>query len=204
MTRTQGLLLDTLTPVRDISMSYLLEEMGRALDRNFEVITDPMRRDENGNLEKWSVLGLPVRSDLETRVNGSQAYFDISEDLFIEFDPLMLRLQNDAPVSISPFKWSDMQVALTTQSAPKNWKPLRQWYLEAFQERFDRDSPDIHGVVHSLNGPYGGPENWQFSVDLGTANVDVISDLLTALNALNATRVEIFGVETSMENMPAS
>jgi hypothetical protein len=191
--------LDTLTPVRDIFLSHLLEEMGRALDRNFQVETDPVRREPSGELSKTGPLGLPMRGDFSTTVNGEQSYFDITEELFVEFDPLMVRLDNNAPVSIAPFKWNQLQAIVHTRHGNPNWQPIRRWYLEAFQSRFDEDSPEFHGVIHRISGPEGGPNRWRFEIDLGTANVDVIADMLEALNAVDVTHVELFGAESARE-----
>lgn len=199
MTRTQGLLLDILTPVRDIFLSHLLEEMGKALDRDFEVETDVVRRDDKGELEKSGPLGLPQRADMAMKTGRDRRYFDITDDLFVEFDPLMLRLTNGAPVSIAPFKWNQLQAVVNTKTETPDWQPVRRWYLEAFQSRFDEDSPEFHGVVHRLTGPEGKETSWRFEVDLGTANVDSVADLLEAFSTVDCTKVELFGAESADE-----
>ncbi|MEM6679387.1 MAG: hypothetical protein AAF675_16105 [Pseudomonadota bacterium] len=71
------------------------------------------------------------------------------------------------------------------------WLPLRRWYLEWFQSRFSDEAPDLEGALHALEGPVEDPAGWRFTIDLGSAPVEALSDLVLALSATGAARVRI-------------
>ncbi|MBB5515115.1 hypothetical protein FHS89_001125 [Rubricella aquisinus] len=202
MTRTQGVLLDVLTPVRDIFLSRLLEEMASALDKGFECETDVLRRIPSGSVERAGSLNLPERYDLATEVRGDTATFDVTDSLVVRFDPFSLQLGNGANVRISPFQWNDLHVAVELRrGVTPNWQPIRRWYLEAFQVRFDEDTPEFHGVIHRLTGPEKVGATWVFNLDLGTASVDCLTDLFDALEQCQAANIELFGAEDDRERV---
>lgn len=197
MTRTQGLLLDILTPVRDIFLSRMLEEMAAALDRNHEVQTDVVRREETGGaLDRTGPFKLPVRADLATDTRSGRKFYDIDDDLMVEFDPLVTAMPKGGEVQISPFRWNHLQVDVRiAEDRGPDWQPLRRWYLEGFQPRFDEDTPEFQCVLHRLSGPSGAGPDYRFEIDLGTASVDAIPDLLEALEQCGARRVMLFGAD---------
>lgn len=200
MTRTQGVLLDVLTPVRDIFLSRLLEEMASALDKGFECETDVLRRNTAGKIERIGALSLPERFDLATEVRGDTATFDVTDSLVIRFDPFDLTLSSGTHVRISPFQWNNLHLVVELQGIDEpDWQPIRHWFLEAFQIRFDEDTPEFHGAIHRLNGPTKVGKAWVFNLDLGTASVDCLTDLFTALEQCNAKAVELSGAEDDRE-----
>ncbi|MGB0497324.1 MAG: hypothetical protein ACPGID_03210 [Rubricella sp.] len=204
MTRTQGVLLDILTPVRDIFLSRLLEEMADALERGFECDTDVVRRDERGDLYRSGPLHLPERYDLATDAGRERATFDVEDSLVVRFDPMNLTLSNGAPVTILPFQWNAVVVAVDLEEGKPDWGGVRRWYLENFQSRFDEDTPEFHGAIHRLQGPEGGPRSWRMTLDLGTASVDCLADLLEAFAVMGAQRVSLSGAEEETERVDAT
>ncbi|MEL6678057.1 MAG: hypothetical protein AAFQ51_05075 [Pseudomonadota bacterium] len=197
MTRTQDVLLDILNPVRDIYLSRILEEMSAALDRDFVCKTDMPRRTHGGEMLRSGALNLPERYDLYTEHNGHPRAFDVEDGLQVRFDPVFTRLKNGAPVSISPFRWNALPIYVVVGDQGTDWQPVRHWFLEAFQPRFEDDTPEFHGVIHRCHGPVAKGSGWTFEVDLGSAPVDCLTDLLTALDACHATKVSLGTVTTS-------
>ncbi|WP_316015784.1 hypothetical protein [Roseobacter sp. HKCCA0434] len=170
-----------LSPVRDLSLSAVLEELSRAAFHGYDCQTDIGVRDKDGALERTLLLNLPRRYDLRARRQDRTSCIDVVDGRIIGFDPHDLTLDDGTCVRIRAFKWNDACFRFRTNDARPDWRPVRRWYLEAFQKRFG-DNPDFAGTVHSLADPIRHLDGrWELRVDFGSAPVAALGDFLMSL-----------------------
>ncbi|MEM7566628.1 MAG: hypothetical protein AAF321_05290 [Pseudomonadota bacterium] len=279
MNRRDIRLIDVLEPVRDLSVSELLEAMARSLDAGHDVHAEPKTRNQAGQPLREGRLALPSRYDLLVRHKGGALPREIQGGSLLHFEPITLVEPDGFVCVIGPFRWDAAHVIVEdavrpassgndprgagfdiiadqsvdaghdgavesgaerdaeaehqpagpapapeagtgptaeptpdAASGPKtgedleakgvpapapvasdepDWRPLRRWFLEWFQSRFSDEAPDLDGAVHALQGPDRVSGGWRLRIDLGSAPVEAMSDLVAALEATGARRVRI-------------
>lgn len=191
MTRSDDMLQAIMSPVRDLYLARVLEEIARASMQEYDCDTDVERRDESGALSRFGVLKLPQRHDIRARRDARTVFYDVVDGQEMRFDPFDYSARLGGKATVTPFQWNDLCVLFSLDRPPVNWVPVRRWYLDAFQARFDEDSPDFRGTIHALQGPEKAEDGrWRMRIDLGSAPVEVLHDLVDMLTMLNATAVE--------------
>ncbi len=179
MDGTDGL-QDVLGPVRDIHVAALLEALAAALDSGVEVEAESVERDDGGRILRHEPLRLPCRRDLRLLRDGRWLQGSVPGGGPIGFAPVRVPLGRGRSARVATFDWSAADVRLRRGSGSPDWTPLRRWFLEWFQPRFGEESPDLLGVVHSLEGPLADADGWRFRVDLGSASVPGFAAMLRA------------------------
>ena len=192
MTRNDDMLQAILSPARDLYLARVLEEIAAASEQDYDCDTDSERREEDGRLARFGPLKLPQRHDIRARRANRTVFYDVQNAQIMRFDPFTYVARLGGEVLISPFQWHDLCVLFALPQRPRDWMPVRRWYLEAFQARFDEASPDFRGTIHSLSGPERAPDGrWRLRLDLGSAPVDVLHDLVDMLTGMKASAVEL-------------
>ena len=192
MTRNDDVLQSILSPVRDLYLARVLEEIVAASHQNYDCDTDTERREQDGSLSRFGVLHLPQRHDIRARRERRTVYYDVVDGQMMRFDTFTYKARLGGEAVISPFQWNDLSVLFRLDGMPPNWLALRRWYLESFQARFDESSPDFRGTVHSMSGPDKGLDGrWRLRIDLGSAPVEVVHDLVDMLTGMGARQVEL-------------
>ncbi|MEM9010333.1 MAG: hypothetical protein AAGE18_03845 [Pseudomonadota bacterium] len=189
MTNIKDMLLDVLAPVRDIYLARLLEEMSEAYGAGYDVETEVVARQSDGALLRAGPLALPMRRDLRMIDRDGRMESDVTGDLGVSFDRVRLCDETGCEVEITPFQWDTLELDIQLGPDASSWQPLRLWFLEWFQTRFNEDLPDFKGVVHALSGPDLIDGRWWAQIDLGSAPVDAFDKLITALGDCGARSV---------------
>jgi hypothetical protein len=188
---------DLLMPVRDIYVAAILETMARELEQGAEVDAEPVERDGEGRIQRRGSLDLPARHDLRVGRGGRALMRRVPCDLGVDFRPVSAVMADMAAVRIAPFTWCQATVRAQRVRGRPNWTPLRRWFLEWFQARFGEESPDLLGVVHSLDGPHEDAGGWRFTIDFGSASVACFAAMLEALAQSGCTEITIGETETA-------
>lgn len=191
MNRLDARLTDVLEPVRDVAVGDILESMARSLDRGYDVRAEPKHRDASGLVTREGRLSLPRRGDLQVRYNGHDLTEELDSGALLAFEPVTLVEPDGFVCVITPFRWNRARVIVERSGEDPDWGPIRRWYLEWFQSRFSEEAPDLDGAVHRLNGPEETADGWLFEIDLGSAPVDTLSDMIGAFAATGAQRIRI-------------
>jgi hypothetical protein len=191
MMRLTEHLPDLLTPVRDLYVAAILETLADELGKGAEVDAEPVDRDGEGRVRRKGRLDLPSRHDLKVGRGGRALMRRVKCDQELDFRPVTAVMEDLAAVQIAPFRWCEVTVHARGARGKPNWLPLRRWYLEWFQARFGEESPDLLGVVHSLDGPHEEAGGWRFTVDMGSSSVACFSGLLEALAQSGCTEIRI-------------
>ena len=191
MNRLDSRLADLLDPVRDLTVSGLLEALARRLDEGAEVEHEPMIRDPNGRVIREGALSLPRRGDLLVRRKRTRRVERLETRETLSFAPITLIEPDGFVTDIAPFRWDAARIGAQGAQGAPNWAPLRRWFLEWFQSRYADVAPDLAGCVHSLRGPIAVEGGWEFLADFGSAPVECISDLIGAFVAAGVSNVRI-------------
>lgn len=219
MSRLDTRLIDVIEPVRDLAVGELLETIARTLDEGHTVHAEPKSRDRAGQVLREGRLALPSRRDLLVRHAGGSLTREVRGAGLLQFEPITLVEPDGFVCVIGPFRWDNAQVVLERATVPPgpacqappategaeieaavqaassvaepDWRPLRRWFLEWFQSRFSDEAPDLDGAVHAMYGPEDVDAGWRLRIDLGSAPVEALNDLVGALAATGAARVRI-------------
>lgn len=191
MNRLDSRLADLLGPVRDVAVGSLLEALARRLDAGAEVEAEPMRRDAEGRVQRDGTLMLPRRGDLRVATGGCRLIQRVESPAPLIFAPVTLVEADGFVTTLAPFRWDAAAIVAEAAQPRPNWAPVRRWFLEWFQSRYADVAPDLAGAVHSLTGPEPAGLRWRFTVDLGSAPIECISDLIGAFVATGAGRIQI-------------
>ncbi|MEM9783259.1 MAG: hypothetical protein AAF899_12380 [Pseudomonadota bacterium] len=201
MNRLDARLSDVLEPVRDIAVGEILETMARSLGDGHDVRAEPKSRDGHGAVTREGPLALPRRSDLLIIGNGSgDLVRQVTSDGVLNFEPVTLVEPEGFVCVIGPFRWDAMQVMGERGEREggwtPNWTPVRRWFLEWFQSRFSSEAPDLDGAVHALSGPEERSQGWHLRIDLGSAPVETVSDMIGAFADTGLSRIRIGGARS--------
>lgn len=192
MSRLESALVEVLEPVRDLAIGQLLHELARALERGADVRQEPMVRDRHERVAREGALHLPRRSDLAVTEGGRTVMQRVQAPGALTFEPVEVSRPEGLVALVRPFSWDAARLVAETPEKSPNWTPLRLWFLEAFQSRYGELAPDLDGAVHSLVGPERTAKGWSFEVDLGSAPVDTVGEMIDAF-AQSGVRRLVFG-----------
>ncbi|MBK0400576.1 hypothetical protein H0I76_15360 [Limibaculum sp. M0105] len=191
MTRLDARLTDLLGPIRDAAVGGLLEAMARRLEGGAEVEAEPVLHDPSGRLLRSGPLALPRRGDLRVVTANRRLIERIESPPPLDFAPITLVDAGGFVTTFAPFRWDALAIIIAAGQPRPNWAPVRHWFLEWFQTRYADVAPDLAGTVHTLDGPEKSGAQWRIMLDLGSAPVDCISDLIGAFAATGAGRMHL-------------
>lgn len=185
-----GKLLDQ---IRDYYVSRFIDAINEHSGTDgVKVVHEPALCDANGDVVPGGALALPVRRDLLVIRDGAVCdSLQIDTDRMLSFEPIaFVWPENKLNVDLQPFQWNWMQLRIFGLKHDVDWTPIREWFIQWFQETDPPDDELLHGV-HFLSDPEDGDGFTQVSIDLGTAPVESFEELLDALGQLGADRVQI-------------
>lgn len=156
--------------------------------------------DEDGNVAVDGSLQLPVRGDLIViRDDVVVESLQIDTEEMLSFEPIQFEWSGDLNVEMQPFQWNWLQLEITGLGPDADWETLRSWFLHWFQDEDPTDEMLLG--VHFLSDPRMlsktdsktecEEQRIQLSVDMGTAPVDALEELLDALTQIGAKSVVI-------------
>lgn len=158
---------------------------------------------DEGDVVTEGLLDLPARGDCFVIRDGAVVdVLQIDTKEMLSFDPIGLNwCDGDVSVRLAPFQWNWMQLRVHGVSSKTCRVPIRNWFLRWFKDD-DSVTDDLLGAVHFMSDPEDGDGFVQFSIDLGTAPVAAIEELLDAAVIAGVTAVEIgqFGQAAGDDN----
>jgi hypothetical protein len=136
---------------------------------------------------------LPVRHDLLPLADGRpNSITVIREDKPIKITESIIAVAS-IPVTIRQFTWDHVELHAFGVKRSGDLAPLLDWFDRWFDRHGRRPqmAAGIHGVVHSLFGPFWTENGMTIVLDLGTATADALVDLLYAVSHLAPTAIDI-------------
>lgn len=178
-------------PLREEAVGELLEAVAAAIDSGADAASEPEARSATGKVMRLGPLRLPRRGDLSITEAGVTGMVQTQCAMPKAEPPVVVLAPDGFPVEVAPFRWDQLHmVALFDEGIP-DWAPLRRWFLEWFQSRISDVAPDLLGAVHRIDGPRAVRGGWRFTIDLGSAPVAALPDLVMAMAATGATGLQL-------------
>ncbi|MEO5924451.1 MAG: hypothetical protein ABIR70_11550 [Bryobacteraceae bacterium] len=140
-------------------------------------------RNEDGTLALQGVLQLPGRADF--LLNGEPQSVD--SDSRLTFDPMEVQHQA-CTIVFEPFTWDWATVIAQGIEVAEMSTILSEWFYRWF-ERADGEA--LLGVVHFASDPVAREGAVETTLDLGSAPVDALLELLKTLAARGATNIRV-------------
>ncbi|MEL6766790.1 MAG: hypothetical protein AAFP17_06390 [Pseudomonadota bacterium] len=175
MNRRDARLTDVLEPVRDLTVSELLEAMARTLDAGHDVHAEPKARNPAGQPLREGRLALPCRHDLLVRHKGGTLPREIQGGSILHFEPITIVEPDGFVCVIGPFRWDAAHIMVEESfrpAVPENdprgagFDPLPDDASEAVPEApaegSEPESAQPHGTPrnpeHAANGKVPLPD----------------------------------------------
>ncbi|MEO1274321.1 MAG: hypothetical protein AAFV96_02670 [Pseudomonadota bacterium] len=118
MNRRDARLTDVLEPVRDLTVSELLEAMARTLDAGHDVHAEPKARNPAGQPLREGRLALPCRHDLLVRHKGGTLPREVQGGNILRFEPITIVEPEGFVCVIGPFRWDAVHVLVEESARP--------------------------------------------------------------------------------------
>ncbi|KQV61882.1 hypothetical protein [Duganella sp. Root336D2] len=154
---------------------------------------EPALRGDDGSLALDGEYDLPMRADLVSR-GGSQAGKVLSVDSHtrMQFSVHTLPLP-PAVVYVAPFVWDAVALRVGGLVPEQVGAVLAPWFMDWFDPE-DANRPNeegLFGVVHFASDPRAEGALVAFELDLGSAPVPALEDLLARLAAAGARDIRL-------------
>jgi hypothetical protein len=169
----------------DQARQYYLERLiaaaeERCAKKNTSVILEPCLRSSDGTAAVEGKLQLPLRKDLAVLKNGAvKELLTIDTKGMLSFEPLAFDWGEGLRISLGPFQWQQLPFRMPHRRRA-DWQPFQEWFWRWFRE--DEDGDDgLLGAVHFLSDPEVLGKAVAFEVDLGSAPVEALEELLDAI-----------------------
>ena len=159
-----------------------LREQGRT------VMIEPPMLDDQGELAREGVLNLGARYDLAVVEGESASPSMFSPGRMLEFEPIAFQ-GGGLHIVIAPFSWDGARIAIVGDP-PALAAALAGWFDNAIGAPEGIDEDGLQHAAHFLSDPVVEGATSIVQADLGTADVDVVIDLLDRIRLAGATRVE--------------
>ena len=189
MAKTEQRLESLLERIRERYVSGFLFQHDKLTAKYGSITSEGIVRDDDNAIVRHDVFNLPIRSEFTSSgmLIGDGAW---NHNAAVPFEPFTHVDSRALDVAVRPFAWNDLLVTMRFQE-PSSLAPIRNWYLEWFQDRRMAESPKISGAVHRLLGPRKTGDQAEFRVHLGTAPVEALTEFVQALCALGVAEMTL-------------
>ena len=159
----------------------------------------PQEPDESG----WN---WPIRHDLIPLKNGEPGAVLVVQTKEVPAFKTFKTQWGDVPLYIEAFTWDTCVVRAQGLTDEGEWEELAAWYEKWFDIGGQKEVGDdgLLGVIHAVFKPEIEDDLVTLDLDLGSAAVQALEELLDALAALGAQIIALGGpaADEEMEDLP--
>lgn len=161
------------------------------------ILVEPAARGPTGEIKRVGALQTGFRADVMVEAEGGVSPIRLVPPTKLQFETVALEnFSGYQSVLFDPFEWFFCRVRL--ENPKPDWSALRGWNERWFAGEDDFVAPrdaKPRGLVHCLDDPQplNRPGQFELRVDLGTAPIDAMFELLGALNECGTEHVWIGG-----------
>lgn len=154
------------------------------------LISEAVLRDGDGVPVRDGRLNVPQRVDAVVLADdGAVETVSVDSDKMLAgFADIRFDWPGGLAVALHPLCWDALRVHFPTGSAAMDWGPLLTWYDEWFKADED-GTGDLLLAVHAVTDPADDAGGVTVQIDLGSAPVGALEDLLDALAGLDVAEV---------------
>jgi hypothetical protein len=184
---TPGELLDN---IREHYLSRFSAELDSRAAAGTRVLTEVAFRDASGAPSSEGPYDLPARSDVVVINDGKATeVLNVDTDTMLSFQPISFDWDS-ARVTLGPFQWNWCEVHVAGESVAA--EPIVAWFRSWFRDDEDGSPGNLLGAVHFMSDPEVDAGNHlSFAVDLGSAPVEALEELLDATRSAGANEVTV-------------
>ena len=153
---------------------------------------EPAYRNSDGTLATEGIWDLPCRADVIRMSKDTTETVQVDSQTRLEFEPVHLSLGYCA-MELHPFVWDWLSVEVQGLPQEQAAKALTDWFMDWFDGE-DENQPDETGLLqvpHFISDPQVLAEAMKVTIDLGSAPVEALEDLLFALSDAGAAQVRL-------------
>jgi hypothetical protein len=131
------------------------------------------------------------RLDVAWREEGKPKGMQIRVDQPVDPESREFHVLGGGVIKLRHFRWDQSTFSFFRSSPPlaemEKW--LTRWF--DLKETFPADEDGLHGVVHQMSYPISRGTRHYFTLDLGSAPVEAMRELLAVLIESGATRLHV-------------
>lgn len=185
---TTGELLDK---IREYYLRRFREVVAEQLDAGATVATETAYRDESGQPAGEGQFNLPARGDVFVITDG-----EVTESLQVDTEGMLSFQQlsfawESALVTLAPFQWNWCEVSATGNITSESASALVKWFHRWFVAEQDGTPERLLGAIHYMSDPDIERGRFNIAVDLGSAPIEALEELLDAAVVAGATKITI-------------
>lgn len=157
-----------------------------------ESYVEPAYRNNDGMLATEGIWDLPCRADVIRMSEDTTETVQVDSQTRLKFEPVHFHLA-DRAMELHPFVWDWLSLEVQGLPHEQAAQALADWFMDWF-DGDDANEPDEAGlqqVVHFMSDPQVLAEGVGATIDLGSAPVEALEDLLFALSDAGADRVRL-------------
>ncbi|MDZ4288795.1 MAG: hypothetical protein U0984_12595 [Prosthecobacter sp.] len=144
------------------------------------------------NSEAFSGIYRLRRPDILHRDDHGQIRItEVNEDRYLSFDPFVTAPMPGISIRYTPFHWYSLEVRVVGEIT--DWTPFEKWahyWMDAEDARLV-EGQEWSNTIHDVTEPSLGEGVWTFAIDLGSADVECIPQLVNLLVELGARTIEL-------------
>lgn len=172
-----------------IRQPYAHQFSSTAAQSNFHV--EPVLRGRDGSAIYEGTMRTPYRCDLVHKETFESVSVDATE--LMQLDTVYFDIGNTR-VHVSGFSWDALTLDIEGMHKDAAEQLMRNWFLRWFDED-DTNLPSaegLYGVLHFVSDPIKFETVMRFTIDLGSAPVGAISELIDELCNHEASRLNFY------------
>ena len=156
-----------------------------------QIIIEPALLNENGEAVAEGFFDAPYRTDIVVIEDGSVTdSIMVDTEGMLGFHPVVFTWDEGLKVTLNPCQWNSIEVLFEKPPGEVQWQRLEEWFSKWFEET-DFASGYFSGVVHYISDPEEMGKQVIITIDLGSAPVEALENLLDSLHLMQIKRVEI-------------
>lgn len=126
----------------------------------------------------------------------------VVKDEVVHSTPLEASLSGGAKLLLHPLRWDNFEICLTGKIS--DWEPYEAWVNKWLDvaEVMAPTAADFSGLIHQASMPWEQGGKWHLLIDMGSADLDALNELLGVFQTIGAEFIEIGG-ETTRPPFPS-
>jgi hypothetical protein len=181
-------------------MEYLRQRREEYRERYLNAIRDLRERGHDCHTEVWLQPQRPVGDEgvaplcvdiLVSKSDGKREHWSVNAEEAPEGEVVGVWRVGQVDVKVFPLTWEALLVWV--HHPEPDWCVLDSWrqrWMDPDQER-EKDENGLDGVAHFLSEPVAEGGGWLMEVDLGSAPVEALVELMEKLVAMGADEAEL-------------
>lgn len=130
------------------------------------------------------------RADILSNVNGHTEIKEVNPDSYLNFEPFTVTTAAGLQILFHPIAWYGTEFKCNTDSFTSGLENWTLRWLDPHDEH-ELDAHGLQGVIHSVTAPTANDNNWEFTVDFGSAPIEAMEELFVMLATAGVTKVEV-------------